>query len=59
MDDPMKMYETGELAPYGNYACAGPNCYETDGEPQVCFITEDEGELPECPICGMTKWVKF
>lgn len=58
MDESTKLYDTGEVAPYGNYACTGANCIDSD-DPTLYFVTDDYDELPECPLCGWTHWLKF
>lgn len=53
--DTKVMLETGDKVATGNYACC--SCKSTD--PYSIYIGKDNTELPECPSCGHTYWIKF
>lgn len=48
--------QTGETAEPGTYACV--NCpHECENDEAVTILYKRE-TLPECPVCGITYWMK-
>ena len=48
---------TGETADAGTYACM--NCpHDTSNDEAITILYKRE-KLPECPVCGITYWMKI
>lgn len=48
--------QTGETAEPGTYACMNsPHICEDDEAVAILYKRE---QLPECPVCGITYWMK-
>lgn len=49
--------QTGEISNSGTYACM--NCpHDKANDESIIFLAKRD-ELPECPICGHTYWMKI
>lgn len=48
--------QTGEIAESGTYACM--NCSHDNENDEAITILYKREPLPECPICGVTYWMK-
>ncbi|MCM1223954.1 MAG: zinc ribbon-containing protein [Lachnospiraceae bacterium] len=49
--------QTGDLVEAGTYACM--NCPHTDANDDSIIMLFESGKLPECPVCGVTYWMKI
>lgn len=49
--------QTGQMVDSGLYACM--NCPHDKEEDESITILYKREKLPECPVCGITYWMKI